>query len=411
MTGVKALLSRDFSILVAGQIVSIIGSAILRFALDLYVLDITGRADMFALVLALSTLPGIVFTPIGGAIADRFPKRNLIVGLDAASAALVLALIALMGGGQASVPVIGVALASLCLISSIYQPTVQASVPALVSGERLADANGVVSGIGALAAFVAPVLGGMLYGLVGIEVLLAASCVAFAASSIVQGFIRIPFLQRGRDKRMVALLLDDVREGFVFAWKDNPIIFRVIILACAVNMFTVPVFVIGVPYILRFTLGSSDLMYGVGLACTEMATIVGAVCAGRLTRNLKMANLHRSIWLIAALLVPMAAAMLPAVLQTGYWLPFAGFFSFDFAAVAAATAISVYIITQIQQSTPDQMLGKVMAILMAGSQLAAPIGQIIYGFAFEAFSANVWVPLLFAAAMAALIALAAKPRP
>jgi MFS family permease len=395
--------------LVAGQVVSVIGSATLRFSLDLHVLDITGRADVFALVVALSTLPGIAFTPIGGAVADRFPKRNLMVGLDAANAALVLPLTVAMGLGQTRVGGIGLALAVLCLISSMYQPTVQASVPAIVGRDRLADANGLVAGIGALSSFVAPVMGGVLYGLVGIETLLAGSCAAFAGSALLEAFIRIPFAKRASDRPLAATLLGDVREGLRFAWRDNPLVFRAIGLACALNMLMVPVFVIGVPYILRFTLHSSDTMYGAGLACTEAATIMGAVFAGRLTRRLRMATLDRALWLIAALMAPMAAAMLPAVLGLGYWPPFVGFLVFEVAAVAACTAVSVFAVTEIQKTTPEDMIGKVMALLLAGSQIAAPIGQIAYGFAFEGFSAATWAPFGFAACAAALIAVGAKP--
>jgi MFS family permease len=406
---VRKPLGRDFGLLVAGQIVSVIGSAILRFALDLHVLDVTGRADIFALMLALSTLPGIAFTPIGGAVADRFSKRDLMVGLDAASAALALALIVALGLGRAPVPVIGAALAILCLISSMYQPTVQASVPALVDPDRLGDANGLVAGIGALSSFVAPMVGGVLYGLVGLETLLVVSCVAFAASSLLEVFIRIPFTKRPSGRPLAALLLGDVRVGLRFAVRDNPLVFRVIGLACALNLLMVPVFVIGVPYILRFTLHSSDTMYGLGLACTEAATIIGAVCAGKLTRRLGLANLDRALWLIAALLVPMAATMLPAVLSLGYWPGFAGFFAFETTAVVICTAVSVFAITEIQKITPAEMTGKVMAILLAGSQIAAPIGQIAYGFAFERFSADVWAPIACAAGLAALIAVAARP--
>ena len=68
------LFSRDFSLLVIGQIVSILGSAVLRFALNLYILDLTGRADIFGLLIAVSAIPAILFTPLGGAIADRFSR-------------------------------------------------------------------------------------------------------------------------------------------------------------------------------------------------------------------------------------------------------------------------------------------------------------------------------------------------
>jgi MFS family permease len=394
---------------VAGQVVSVVGSAVLRFALDLYVLDVTGRADVFALVLALSTLPGLVFTPIGGAVADRFSKRNLMVILDAASAAVVLALICLLGAGWFPVPVVGVGLAALCLVSSMYQPTVQASVPALAPDKRLADANGLVSGVGALSALASPVLGGVLYGLVGIEALLGASCAAFAAASLMELFIRIPFARRPSGKSLAATLLGDVGEGFVFAWRDNPVVFRVIGLACAINLLTSPLFIIGVPYILRFTLGSSDAMYGVGLGCTELASLVGALGAGFFTRRLRLARLNRRVWLIALLLLPMAVAMAPPVLGLGYWPPFILFFAFEVAAIAVSTAMSVYVITEIQRTTPNALLGKVMGLLMACSQLAAPLGQALFGVAFERFAGAVWVPVLFAAAATAGIAVAAKP--
>ncbi|MDR1634262.1 MAG: MFS transporter [Bifidobacteriaceae bacterium] len=402
------LFSKDFSLLVAGQLVSVVGSAIVRFALDLYVLDVTGRADVFALVLALSSLPGIVFTPVGGAIADRFSKRNLMVGLDAASAVVVAALIGVMAAGRAPLLLVGIVLALLSLVASMYQPTVQASVPALASEANLAQANGLVAGIGAVAALVGPVLGGVLYGLVGIDALLAVSFAAFACSAAFELFMRIPFTKRPASRGIVVTLADDVRQGLRFARCGNPLVMRIILLACALNMLAVPAFVIGVPYVLRFTLHSSDLMYGIGLGCTELATIVGALGAGRITRRFKVTAMNRPIWLFALLTIPMALAVTPAVLSLGYWPAFVLFFGFEMAAIIVATAMSVFAITEIQKAIPNDLLGKVMGVLLAGSQIAAPIGQMLYGLAFETFSGAVWIPLLLVTAFAALIGAAAR---
>ncbi|MFD1402085.1 hypothetical protein [Robinsoniella peoriensis] len=79
--------SKDFNLMVFGQVISILGSSLLRFALSLYVLDITGRADMFATLLAISNIP-LLLTPVGGAIADRFNRRNLMVIFDFASSSM-----------------------------------------------------------------------------------------------------------------------------------------------------------------------------------------------------------------------------------------------------------------------------------------------------------------------------------
>ncbi len=71
--------NKNFNLMILGQIISLFGASILKFALSLYILDITGKAEIFATILAVSSIPIIVFSPIGGAIADIFNRRNLMV--------------------------------------------------------------------------------------------------------------------------------------------------------------------------------------------------------------------------------------------------------------------------------------------------------------------------------------------
>ncbi|MDR0592702.1 MAG: MFS transporter [Bifidobacteriaceae bacterium] len=402
------LFSRDFGLLVAGQVVSIIGSAVIRFALDLYVLDLTGRADVFAAVVALSALPGIVFTPIGGAIADRYSKRNLMVGLDATSGGLILGLFALMGAGLAPVPVIGVFLAALAVIASVYQPTVQASVPVLVAQERLASANGLVTGIGALAYLLGPVLGGVAYGFFGIGPLLIAGGCAFGASAGMEVFIRLPRAGARGGGRIVPALLGDVRDGVAYVARRDRVIWRVGALAATLNLFMSPVFGIGVPYVLRFTMRSSDAMYGIGLGICELASIVGAVTAGAATKRLRLGGVWRLIALAGLAYAPMALAVTPAMLGRGYWPSFGLFFASAVVALSICTMTSVYVVTEVQKRTPAAMMGKVMALLLTASQIAAPLGQILYGLAFEGFSQRAWLPVLGACAFTLAIAAAAR---
>ena len=74
--------TRDFTMVVLGQIISLFGNAVLRFALPLYLLKETGSASLFGLVTACSFLPMILFSLLGGVIADRANKRNIMVILD-----------------------------------------------------------------------------------------------------------------------------------------------------------------------------------------------------------------------------------------------------------------------------------------------------------------------------------------
>lgn len=404
----KDKFSKDFHLVVVGQIISILGSAILRFALNLYVLDITGRADIFALVLALSSIPGILFSLIGGAIADRFNRRNLMVIFDFSSSGVVLLLILLLNTESASVIVVGAILAVLSIISSMYQPAVQASVPILVKVEKLAQANGIVNGVGALSGLLGPVLGGVLYGLVGLDSLVIMSCVAFFLSAVMEIFIQIPFTKLERNKNIIPTIAGDMKIGMRYVIKENPHIFKILLLAAVLNMLMSPFFIVGVPYILRITMGSTETMYGIGMGIGELSTILGALLVGIFSKKMTLDRLHRFLFLIAALMLPMAFAVSQMMLRFGYWPSFVLFFIFGAVIMVLMTVISIFVITAVQMETPNEMLGKVMAIIMAVAQCAAPLGQALYGIAFQRFSAAVYAPVLLACFFTVIIAFAAR---
>lgn len=400
----QTLFSRNFALVVIGQIISLFGSAILRFAMNLYVLDMTGRADVFAAVVAISAIPGIFFTPIGGGIADRFSRRNLMVILDFTSSAVIFLLLFLIGSGHGTVLVIGIILALLSVISSIYQPTVQASIPLLVPQQHLTAANGIVNGVGALSGMLGPVIGGVLYGVIGIQALVIASSAAFFLSAVMELFIQIPFVKKITTEHILPTIVHDLKIGVQYITTENRQIISIIILATLMNLFMAPVLLIGVPYILRITMQSSETMYGVGMGIVQFSALLGALLIGKISRRLQVKTLHRFLFAAAVLIVPVATAVTPTILSWGYWPSFLLFFSFAAMIMLLVTVISIFIITAVQIQTPNDMLGKVMAIIMAVSHCAAPLGQALYGLLFEAFSTRVYVPILMAGAFTAFIA-------
>ena len=80
---------KDFILVIIGQIISLFGNAVLRFALPLYLFDQTGSPTLLGLVSAGSFLPMVVLSPVGGIVADRVNKRNIMVVLDFSAAALI----------------------------------------------------------------------------------------------------------------------------------------------------------------------------------------------------------------------------------------------------------------------------------------------------------------------------------
>ena len=157
----KKLFHKDFTMMVIGQIISIFGNSILRFAISLYVLDLTGSASIFAGILAISMLPTILLSPIGGMVSDRLSRKYIMVILDFATALLILLFVCSLGSSYIVV-VIAVFMVLLSLIQSFYQPSVQASIPSITDKDNLVAANSVVYQINALANLLGPILGGLL---------------------------------------------------------------------------------------------------------------------------------------------------------------------------------------------------------------------------------------------------------
>ncbi|MFJ8414134.1 MFS transporter [Bacillus paramycoides] len=383
---------KDFHLMVTGQTITILGSTLLRFALSLYVLDITGRADIFAGLYAITSIP-FLLAPLGGAIADRFNRRNIMVIFDLINTAIVLGFIALLFNGTVSIMWIGIVMFLLAVVSAMYAPVVMASIPQLVPQKKLEQANGIVNGVQALSNIVAPVLGGVLYGIIGLKMLVILSGLAFFLSAILEMFIKIPFIKRMQEDHIVPTIVKDMKEGFLYVLKQ-PFILKSMLLAALLNLILTPLFVVGGPIILRVTMQSSDTMYGIGMGLIDFATILGALSIGFFAKNLQMKTLYYWMFVIALLVLPMALSVTPFILSMGHYPPFILFILCSIFIAMIMTIVSIYVITVVQKKTPNENLGKVMAIITAVSQCMAPIGQIVYGFMFEGFSLKIYLPIL-----------------
>ena len=398
--------SKDFIIMVVGQIISILGSALLRFALSLFVLDITGRADLFAVLFAISSLP-ILLTPFGGAIADRLNRRNLMVLFDFVSSGIVWMFFIGLLTDNHSVLWIGLVMVLLSFISAMYTPAVMASIPLLVSDQKLEQANGIVNGVQALAGVTAPVLGGILYGMLGLKTLVIVSGLLFFFTAIVEMFMTIPFVKRSYDGHLMPTLIKDMKEGFTYVVKQT-FILKCTLLAALLNLLLTPLFIVGVPIILRVTMKSSDTLYGIGMGIIDFATILGALTMGYFAKKLRIHTLYIWVLMSAFLVIPMAMSVLPRALQIGYYPSYSLFIGCALIIAMMMTIISIYVMTLVQKETPNEQLGKVMAIMMAVSQCMAPLGQMGYGLLFEFFQANIYIPVFIISVCVLLLAFVTK---
>lgn len=383
--------------LMLGQIISVFGGAILRFALSLYVLDATGRADVFATMLAVSSIP-VLFAPIGGAIADRFDRKMLMVLMDVSNAVLALFLFLVIGMTE-SVFAIGLLLFILSIVGSFDTPVVGASIPLMVEEHELEKINGLSNGILQLSNVVAPIIGGVLYGLVGAQILVGSSIAFFIIAAIIESFLKISFQKRPQSSgTLLEILTGDLKAGFKEV-KNNPVISKAIVIAALINFGLTSFFIVGLPIILRMVLQVNEVMYGVGMSMFSLANIIGAIFAAVLTKNLRFNNFYLTFAFSGILLLIMNVLL--SLTGVG-----AGFLAVMVAGVIIGimmSAISIYLISLVQRITPKENLGKVMATIIAVAQCAVPLGQLVMGLLFKGTTTSVFFPILIVGCFILLI--------
>lgn len=258
--------SKDFILVVIGQIISLFGNAVMRFALPMHLLNVTGSAALLGVVSGLAFIPLAIMSPIGGLIADRVNKKNIMVCLDFFTAFLVT-LFVLLYGEINIVTIILVMLFLLYGISGAYQPSVQSSIPLLVSEEKVMPANAAINMVSSLSGLLGPALGGMAYAAWGIMPVLYVCIGCFIFSAVMEIFIKIPFAKRERNASLFHEAKADLIESIHYISKERSEIGKLTLCCACINISLSALMIIGLPVIVMQVLefpSSQDAsqMYG-----------------------------------------------------------------------------------------------------------------------------------------------------
>ena len=205
----KNIFKKDFTLVVIGHIISLFGNAILIYALPLYLLNKTNSPSLFGIVSALSFITMIILSPIGGIIADRINKRNIMVILDFSTCAIVITCTLLLGKVDLVILLL-VVLILLFGIQGAYQPAVQASIPALVSEEDLMSGNALINLVNSLSGSLGYALGEILFVSLGIKPLLCLSAICFFLSAVMEIFIKIPFVKQKNTSNIFSIAFKEI---------------------------------------------------------------------------------------------------------------------------------------------------------------------------------------------------------
>ena len=249
------LWTRDFTIITFGSVISMLGNAMSGFAMSLLVLDYTQSNLLYAIYLAVFTLPQIIAPIFSGAILDRFSRKRMIYTLDFISAGVYAIAAWILSGGWFSFPVLAVYCFLIGTINSIYTVAYQSFYPLLITEGNFSKAYSVSSILETMSALMVPVAT-FLYNQVGITPLLAINAVSFLGAAILETQIKAPEeyidLQKRRAEQEQThgrrQLFGDIKEGLQYLLAERGLLaitlyFTICSLAMgASNVITLPYF-------------------------------------------------------------------------------------------------------------------------------------------------------------------------
>ena len=385
----EALKERPFRLLFLGQAVSLLGDGMVGVALAFAVLEETGSASDLGIVLAARTIPLVLFLLVGGVWADRLPRRALMVTTDLIRFAAHGAMAALLIAGEAEVWSIAALAAIAGAASAFFNPAISGIMPAVVSTERLQQANalrGLTEAIGRIAG---PALAGVLVVGVGPGWALAVDAATFGVSAAFLAAIAMPAHVPVESHSFLA----DLRDG----WDDfrsRTWLWTTVASTTFGNMLFAAYFVLG-PLVADRELGGAGAWaviasaFGVGL-------LVGGVVLLQLDprRPVLVATLA-----VALYTLPLAFLAIPAaaVVTAGAAL---------LAGAGLAVANNLWETTQ-QRHVPPELLSRVSSYDWFGSLAAVPIGMLLWGPIADAIGVSEALWIAFALQLSSILALLA----
>ena len=404
----SGLFKKDFTLVVIGQIISLFGNAAIRFAMPLYLLNETGSSALFGTVTACAFIPAILLSPVDGIIADRVNKRNIMVILDFLTSIVILIFSLLLGRVELIV-LVAVTMMFLYGIAGAYQPSVQASIPALVSQDNIMAANSVINTINSFSSLTGPVIGGILYSAYGLKPVLYVCIACFFVSAVMEIFIKIPFKKQAQDGSILHIAKEDLLRGLDFIRKDQPVIGKVLIITCGLNLFLAAMIVTGMPYIITEVLMPGSLqankLCGYAEGALAAGGLAGGIFAGVFAGKLSVKKAGMLLTGCALSIFPVSIALV---------LPFPGITSYIIMAVCffiimvLSTIFTIQMLSFVQSVTPQDLTGKVMAVILSGSMCSQPLGNALYGIFFEICKGYEFAVILFAGVTSLIVAISSK---
>jgi len=367
-----------------GKLVSLLGTYIYSFAISLYILKITGSGTSFAFSILLGTIPRVLLSPIAGSIADRVDRKKMIVVLDFLSGIVVLSLLGLSQIYGLKLLFIYATTFILSVISTFFNTTFNASIPRLVFDKNLLKINSYSRAIDSGSSIIGPVLGGLVFGVVSMNLFLFINGISFILSGISEMFIDFNYNRPKEEDKTISnmsmlTVWQDIKEVFTFI-KGNKILRVIIPFSVSLNFLMAAILSVVLPYLINNVLCMSSAQYGVIEGTFSVGMLIAAILVGKLPEKEK--KLKGMIFGILGMGITIILMGIPGLevmrsfdVNVIFGLYIVVVFIFSFILLMIDMPLTVVV----QRSIPNNMLGRVWGVIGTISGSLTPLGIILAG--------------------------------
>lgn len=374
-----ALRHRNFRLFWSGQLISLMGTWMQNMAQGWLVLQITNSPFLLGVVSAVQFTPLLVLALVAGVVADRVPKRRLLIFTQTSLMLLALILGVLTLTGVVRYWMVLILAGLLGTVNTFDMPARQSFVVEMVGKEDLMNAIALNSSIFNAARVVGPALAGLVIGRLGMAasfLLNGASFIAVIAGLLL---IRVPEKTNlgdaanygsgymGRQQPRVAQVREKIVEGLQYI-RRTPLVLHTIVLMALLSIFTMN-FTVLIPVLARDTLGQQAEGYGLLMS----ASGVGALCGALILAVLSSRGPRLGLLLGGAAGLCLFQLLLASTRSYTLALLFLGFTGWSMITFTASVN------TTLQLNVPDNLRGRVMSVYSLVFGGVTPIGSLFSG--------------------------------
>ena len=358
-----------FSIVWFGQLISMLGSGMTRFALTIWIWQETGEATALAIVGVFSFAPGILLSPIAGAIVDRVSRKRVMIASDLGAGLSTVALLILYSTGGLEIWHLCAAGFFASAFESFQFPAYSAAITTMVEKKHYTRANAMLGMVGSASLIISPALAGALLPFLGINGVMGIDIVTFLFAIGTLLFVLIPNpVETAAGRASRGGLLRESVFGFRYI-VSNPSLLGLLLIFFGINLTVTLAMILFAPMILARTanntviLGTTMMMFGVG------GVVGGLVIAawGGFKRRIHGV-------LLGLILASLLGQVVIGVGQ-GIWMWGAGaFLMMFFLPLVNGSSQGIW-----QAKVPPDIQGKVFATRRLIAQISAPVAMIMGG--------------------------------